>query len=501
MASRGSLLGIRVGEGELFRLQKRLKETESSLEVRESQLRSLSIKVNVLEESERSLKLQLESFTKQAKDTYRKYDAFLESADEIWAFSAKIGKTLAELMDRTLESLSTFRRPDFKVLFDQALPAIERESVNSQLRRMLASQNLRKKGIFQDPSRIDLNRIFSPSEFQVRFDKVFEDYMSGKKEFSDAGTRANSSILTFSDKTPEKSQKSIAEISREDLFEINLKSFLKSSAKLIEMFKGEPISSMDSKSADSIALIVRQLSETFQNNLCRSARSISDPLKDPSIDINGELEKSLALLKQIEQVEYGKLQELRTRNGKLQVIRSHIESLTQQNEELFQASKQNQCSLLEQKELISALESNIHKKRTLLSEKQQNLKKVEQKSSDLQSEAARLTSEIIGTDQKIAAKEATAKDLALNLELSARNLEKKRQEIRSFETQASQSNVRIQKVFEEAELLDLEDLNLPFEHFETREDRQDEVLEAARKRARAEVDRILLSGSSILPLF
>lgn len=492
----------RGGDAEMFRLQKRIEELESEVEAKESQAREQSRRLKSLEESERSLKAQLESFTKQAKETYRKYENFLEDAEEVAQYASRYSVGVADMLENVLESLTALRKLDIKETFNAALPPADREKVQFHLQKLLGSQYLKKKNIFKDGTRFDFSKVLSTADLQVRFDKVLEELSAPKREKSEQNSQITTSVSHLPDGSGEKPAKNVSfqnltEDNREEFFDYNFKAYSRASAALADTFRLKaPLASFPKDAMVSFVSKTKAMLESFSGYL----RKLMDETRsDGSGDLtnfNGEVDELFKSLKAIEAVDFEKLQELREKNRKLQILRSHIQNLTHENEELFRATNMKEFSLLEQNQLIVALEHNIQKKQRLCAQKDARLTETRARTAELEKEAAQTLMETMKVDQQIAAALAAIKDTSANLEEYRRNLEGKRRETATSEQSLARLNSLLQSAMLEIDPPDTSvdirtsNLTLPLE----RQDSELDSIASIRRRVRHEMDEAIAAG-------
>ena len=496
----------RAPESEQVRLQRKLEDLEFEVEQRESQNREMTRKLRALEESESSLRVQLDSFTKQAKETYKKFDGFLEDAEEIAEFSCSVARSLGECFDRMLEAIASQRALSFREAAAGLATHAAWEKADFHLRRLQASQNLRRKKLFVDPTKFDLSRLIQASELQPRYDKVLEE-LGTRKDNYEALTQTSSSasnLLDHSDRTPKPPvHTGLSEESRDDFFEHNFKAFLPASAGLVESLRipGQLPGFPHERQAELLAH-TSVLFEALVAYLARPIEQLNPPI-DPR-DLRSLAEKQLLAAKSIEVADLAKLQELREQNRRLVVLRGHIQNLSNENDELHRSVNLKEFSLLEQNQLIVALERNVSRKNKKLKEKQEELLRTQERSERLHLEAAELLRKVLVVDQKIVAASTADQDTSVALAELKKNLERKKKELENFEAKTLRSNSLIQETIQDIELLDSPSFGANLQRYSTPVESLHVEIEPGhhiKRRVRQEIDSLLAQGKPPLGTF
>ena len=447
-------------DSELFVLQSKLEDLETQIQSRESQVREMNRKIKSLEENDKALKIQLESFTKQAVEKYKKYEGFLEHSEEVVLFSNRFCRTLVDAIDNVFDSLAAQRNFNLIEMFSLAFTVKDKEKIHSHLQNLFGSQFIKNKNLFKDTTKFDFFTMVSIDDLQNRFNKILENITNSKTNNFPVLSVTNSSVSSLAEASSDKLPKvvTIQNLSFEnknEIFENQFKKYIDSTDYLTEVLnKKEQISMITPGTFHTYCEKTRSTIESLEKYLFFLANTPHITQVTNIRDFNHELAKINDALKLVEVIDYEKLSELRDRNRKLQNLKLHIESLTNENEELHRSMNIKELSLIEQNQLIVALEKNIKKKQKQFSEKTEKLEEARKKFQKLQEIAYDITHDIMKVTQQITAAISFQRDAAQTLENYKANYERKKGEIETIEEENSRMNSLIQTTLQDIEMLD-----------------------------------------------
>lgn len=494
----------KIHEAEIRRLTLKLDETEGQLEAKESELRSLRRSLQDANEVEKNLRNQIDAFTKQAKETYRKYESFLEDAETVACYSKRFAVTASDALEKLLEGLTAGRKTDLGGFWKQSLPAEEQDKMEKSLTRLTASNALKKKNLFKNPNSLGFTGVDAPTKLQERYDKLLEELQAKKEPTEKPSISKSQTNLTDGSLEKEKPQKptlfqQVTEENKEEFLDHHLKAFVRSSGCLADGFKSSLIFNTLTKEAAMLVVSkTKNLLQSFSLYLRRIVSGEENPKDINFTELNDEMASQIKILTEAEKIDYEKLTEVREKHRRLQLLKAHITNLSRESEELFQKTNLKEFTLLEQNQLILALENNIRKKEKLCAEKETDLAKVKAKTAELEKSVSALLRDSIKADQQLSAMIQTNQDAKSNLELHQTSFQKKKHQLQMTENEVEGLNKQIQELVKKEEELKAQ---MSFEKKETPKVvnfDEESVQKSVRKRVRAELDCLLVNDE---PLF
>lgn len=369
---------VESGERKTHALQRRLEEAESQLSQKENELRNLSKKVKGLEESEAHAKLTIETFTKQAKETYRKYEEYLGTCEESISFLSKTVGASWELLNRVMESIALQMSFNVGEFWTQSVSQNEAIAVEKAMERLGKSHNLAKKNLFKDGAKYWVGPHIQPNSVQKRMDALINTLINEAKT-----AKVEMKQIVQAPPVPVQVEKPKEEI-KDDA--TDFKGILKAYAFVKDALS---VNSLKPVNQETIA------------NLLNKASEVNDLLEKQAMAWGGFSEgedflKTKIMLEALIKADLSKLAELREKNNQLAILERHISSLTAENEEMFKDLQIKEFSMLEQNAAIMALEKSLQKIETQLQLKTKAYKEKKEKSEEMNQKVAEEMKKLLG---------------------------------------------------------------------------------------------------------
>jgi len=359
-----------------YSLTKRVTELEASIEEKDVDIRTMRKKLKNQEDIENHYRGVLENFTKQAKEQYKKYENYLDNAEDLLNYTLTYFNCLHEMIQGTLDSVLLENKVELNSYFDYENKTATENNIKAIVDRFSKSQFLTKKKLFIDiKKKLNLKSILQLNDIKEKCEKLLEDVPRQKKP---------KSISIATD-----------ENLRDEMFETSYYKLVEHMTKFREMLADGLYPHFSAAAISELIKEVNSLSEELYKYLDRFKSDLggkSTSIESFNIDIDA-LRKNLDNL---EKLEYGKLIDLRDKNNKLQIIQNHIKNLSKENEDLVAKINNNEFNLLVNNEIILAYEKSIKEKEELLRQKQEELEDKRLSSEDLNQRITTLTLELIG---------------------------------------------------------------------------------------------------------
>jgi hypothetical protein len=323
-------------EKEKYSLNRRLEEAENQLNEKGAEIRMLSKKASAQKTLLEQFETQVDGFTKQAKDQYKKYEDYLDGSYILIKNVASINAALTEAVESVLENAILAQPMDLALIQNRpsentALFVRDAESdaiFRKTIERFSNSEFLKRKKLFTDIKQLFSFRDgFSFKNIQNKYDKLIE--LTGQKY--EKGLLSTDNIYRDQESPQEKVNNDSLDTKDEN---VNL--LIATTCKQIEylqsVLSNNIAFSVDIESFREITLKLKELTEVvsgycfkFKDSMKpRSKLQTIYPEPKENYDINNELIELKRMVIEIEKLEYGKLLELREENGKLQIIQNHI---------------------------------------------------------------------------------------------------------------------------------------------------------------------------------
>lgn len=359
-----------------FSLSKRVTDLEGMLEERDVDIRSMTKRLKNQEDMENHYRGVLENFTKQAKDQYKKYENYLDNAEDLLNYSLTYFDCLHEMIQGSLDAILLDNKIDLNCYFDYENKTTVENNIRSIVDRFSKSQFLSKKKLFMDiKKKMNLKSNVKLTEITDKCQRLLEE-------------------------TPkQKPQKSVSLVTddnmREEMFESAYYKLIEDMNRFKDMLSEGLYPNFSAVALSELLNSVNALSEELYKYLNRFKASMGG--SDTSVEsFNVDIDAIKKQLDNLEKLEYSKLIELREKNNKLQIIQNHIKNLSKENDELGAKITNNEFNLLVNNEIILAYEKSIKDKEETLRKKYQELEQAKISSEVLNQKIAKLTLELIG---------------------------------------------------------------------------------------------------------
>ena len=359
-----------------FALSKRVAELESLLEERDVDIRSMAKKLKNQEELETHYRTVLENFTKQAKDQYKKYENYLDNAEDLLNYVLTYFDCTNEMMHGTLEAMLLGNKVDPGAYFEYENKTANENNVRAIVDRFARSQFLNKKKLFVDiKKKMGLKAQLKLQEVQEKCEKIMEDAPKQKQP--------RSISLVTDDNL------------KDEMFEMSYCKLIEHINKFTEVLADGLYPNFSAAALSELLNSVNGLSEELYKYLNRFKQNMGGS-ETPYQTFNADIDSIKKTLDNLEKLEYSKLIELREKNNKLQIIQNHIKNLSKENEDLVAKITNNEFNLLINNEIILAYEKSIREKEEALRRKNEEVERAKASSELLNQRVAKLTLELIG---------------------------------------------------------------------------------------------------------
>lgn len=359
-----------------FALNKRITELESLIEERDVDLRSANKKLKNQEELETHYRGVLDNFTKQAKEQYKKYENYLDNAEDLLSYALQYIECSGSMMHGALDSMIMGNKVELNGYFEYENKAATENNIRTVIDRFSRSQFLNKKKLFVDvKKKMGIKSSFRLQELEEKCEKLMEEAPKQKP--------LKSISLVTDDNL------------KEELFETSYYKLIEHINKFREMLADGLYPNFSAAALSELLTCVTGLSDDLYKYLNRFKKSMGGD-DTPVETFNADIDSIKRTLDNLEKLEYNKLIELREKNNKLQIIQNHIKNLSKENEELVSKITNNEFNLLVNNEIILAYEKSIREKEQELKKKAADLENSKTSGDELNQRVAKLTLELIG---------------------------------------------------------------------------------------------------------
>ena len=366
---------------------------------------------------------KLEVFVKQAKEQYRKYDSYLDNAEELLNYTAVIANQAFEIIDAIFSNAILAVEFDFASTFKSDHSVETDTKIKKIIEKFSKSEFLKKKKLFLDlPKKVGFKEKFNIKEVQQKYDKflgqVKQNQQSTQRSLGQA-TRQNfltdvysliadggGNVMQIETPSPGRSlnTKELESCVYQHL--VGLVHGLISTKGLLE---SHPNYVIEPEILKELMIRVSDLMDTFKAHFIKLKNNINiddeyTQKADPDValieaefaGLNAEISRLHSKISDIEQLEYSKLLDLREENNKLLIVRNHINGLTAENQKIQEKIRKNEFSLLELDSIILAYERNIKEKEAVNAAKEKQLADARKYSQDLNFRISQLLAQILG---------------------------------------------------------------------------------------------------------
>ena len=297
---------------------------------------------------------QIDLFTKQAKDQYKKYEDHLDGAYLLLRHMSEFGTGLAESIENLLDNAILSKPMDFMLLQDGTPDVQTEEQVSIKVRdseaeivlrktidKFANSEFLKRKKLFTDVKQLfGFRDNFPFKNIQTKYDKLievtgrtlektllsaenlphptFDKGFESKMDSESMDTKdENINVLVYA--TCKQLDQLQASLQSNFTFSMDVDTFRDLTAKLKEVT--EVVCDYCCKFKDAMKPTKTAISKNHLHTINNNLANLPNPITP---DINEEVLELKRMVVEIEKLEYGRLLELREENGKLQIIQNHI---------------------------------------------------------------------------------------------------------------------------------------------------------------------------------
>ena len=465
-------------------LVKQVEELESALHERTTALKHMERQLKAAETSDANSRAAIETFTKQAKETYRKYEEYLTQAEDSVRFFRMVIAASWELAEKLIDAATIGASFSVKDFWAQSLNKTEAFNSEKALERLAKSSNLAKKNLFKEANvQYSLAKIVQPLALQAKLDGLTG--LLANRSVQQAGTSSETQSESPSLMAPRLVEDPKA---AEPQFGNVAKalSFARDTLAGLEDPRGV--------AEETLRLLLTRSVELSDEmvKLCHRAGEV-----EPGEDLSLAREKVDRLLKD----DLVRLGELKDKNAQARVLNQHIITLSQENEELFKRMQISELSLLEKNSAILALEKSVRRIETAYNEKESQLEALRDKAIALNGEAAEAMRRLLDAEEELGRLRCAEKDLQEGLESSAEILAEKKEQLARLRLKVERSKSEFDRLNdaidqEEIRINELvEDLETQAEEQVDKEERrhtaEQKLREQIRKQVRGELDRLV----------
>lgn len=359
-----------------FALTKKVAELEATVDERDVDVRAMTKKLRNQEEQDTHYKSVLENFTKQAKEQYKKYENYLDNAEDLLNYVLQNYECVVEMAHGAMDSVLLGNKVELGAYFDYENKAAVDTNVKAVIDRFSRSQFLAKKKLFVDiKKRLSLKSSARIQELQDKCEKMMEESTKVKQP--------KSIIFAIDDNM------------KDEAFENTYYKLIEHIDKFREMLNDSLYPTFSAAALNELLTCVNGLSEDLLKYLNKFKTSMGGS-DTPVETFNADIDSIKRTLDNLEKLEYGKLIELREKNNKLQIIQNHIKNLSKENEDLVAKITSNEFNLLVNNEIILAYEKSIREKEQALNRKLKELEEAKTNGDQLNQRIAKITLELIG---------------------------------------------------------------------------------------------------------
>lgn len=310
-------------------------------------------------------------FTKQAKDQYLKYEAYLDNSEDLLNYTLTFFHKAIELVDKVIEGATVGSKIDFRSHFKLEGGVEIETNLKRILEKFTRSQFLTKKKLFLDiKKRMDLKSNLKLHEYKKKFDRFLDTEI--ERNLTDPGKK---SFMMSSDIYERKRAKTKVE-SGKDVY----KKLMKEMVSFGDILEKKNNDWFGKNKIEDLKGNIRNLITGIRKHLLKKKESMKKEIKDSlttkeekndygldSDDI--DVEGLMIIFNEKEKIEYNKLTRLREKNAKLTIIQNHIKNLSKENTKLNDNINNNEFNLIVNNEIIMAYEKSIIDKEEKINEK------------------------------------------------------------------------------------------------------------------------------------
>jgi len=387
------------------------------------EIKNLTKKLGTSNELTKQFNEKLEAFAKQAKDQYRKYDSYLDNAEEVLNYTTHVANQAFEVIDAIFSNAILAVEFDFAATFKPEQSIETETKIKKIIEKFSKSDFLKKKKLFLDlQKKISFKEKFNIKEVQQKYDKFLSQLKQTQQSTQRSlgqSTRQNfltdvfsliadggGNIMQIETPSPGRSL-NIKEL--EGCVYQHLVGLVHGLISTKGLLDSHPHYVIEPEILKELMIRVSDLMDTFKahfiklkNNINLDEESIPKADSDVALieaefaGLNAEISRLHSKIADIEQLEYSKLLDLREENNKLLIVRNHINGLTVENQKIQEKIRKNEFSLLELDSIILAYEKNIKEKEEVNFAKEKQLAEARQYSQDLNHRISELLAQILG---------------------------------------------------------------------------------------------------------
>ena len=284
----------------------------------------------------------MEATIGKAKDTYKKYDSYLENAEDAVYFAWSFALVSVDLIDQTFENLIRESQFDFQNHFKkQNSEEIEFKRKNS-IEKIAKSEFLKKKKLFTDIGKIvNLKEDLQMKDAQAKFDKIQSlllqsthsklAHVNLKLSHPEELVSINSGSNQVSELKEPASKSYLKE--RDSFLQQNLCILSQNMVNTKSLLEGNPNVNLEPEVLADLITKTNEFIGSIQSylfNLKNWGSSIDEDFENLPETVETHLfslenlERAIAKVRVIEQAELVKLMELKNKNDDLRGVQAHV---------------------------------------------------------------------------------------------------------------------------------------------------------------------------------
>lgn len=327
-----------------FELYKKVNALEAQLTDKTSEISKLNRQIESFVVAEAKYNYSIESTIAKAKETYRKYDAYLENAEDAVNYAWFFALGTLDLMDHIFENLIRESPTDLNGFFRKEIDEEAESQRKASIEKLSKSEFLKKKKLFLEISKLaQLKDELDLKEKQAKFDRLQTLIGQGTQPRPVNVVRPfpNQEPVSHNSENNQEAQNAGKSGARgnESFVQNTLSMLTQNIISTKNMIDQNPNINVDPDVLRELIGRTNEFIASIQNyffNLKNTGSFIDDELEIPKegMDQNllsmENLERALAKIGALEKVGLEKLMEVKSRNDRLRGVQQHLQRLTNQ---------------------------------------------------------------------------------------------------------------------------------------------------------------------------
>lgn len=326
-----------------FELYKKVNALEAQLTDRNAEVAKLNRRIESFAAAEAKYNDSLESTIAKAKETYRKYDAYLENAEDAINYAWFFALGTLDLMDHIFENLIRESPADLNGFFKREIDEEAEGQRKASIEKLSRSEFLRKKKLFLEIGKLaQLKDELDLKEKQAKFDRLQTLIAQGTQPRGPPLARpfpAQEPASQNSENNQEAQIPGKGGRGNESFVQNTLSTLTQNIISTKSLVDQNPTVSVDPEVLRELIGRTNEFIASIQNYFLGFKNTGS--LTDDDLDSQKEpgeqnllsaenLERALAKIAALEQADLEKLMEVKSRNDRLRGVQQHLQRLSEQ---------------------------------------------------------------------------------------------------------------------------------------------------------------------------